>query len=120
MSDLPKRRWFQIHLSTAVALMFVSGVLLWANLVPHKTVLYEGSHDGIKAWSLRYGWPTPYCSGHYFELPEGPSSVLSPEPRYSYAKIDNLRLNVFCAAVLLAVCAFACESTIRRREAHKP
>jgi len=28
----PKRRWFQIHLSTAVVLMFVAGGMLWSNL----------------------------------------------------------------------------------------
>ena len=27
-----KRRWFQIHLSTAIVLMFVAGVVLWVNL----------------------------------------------------------------------------------------
>src|SRR4051794_22733661 len=31
MSDKP-RRWFQIHLSTAIVLMFVASGLLWLNL----------------------------------------------------------------------------------------
>ena len=27
-----RRRWFQIHLSTAIVLLFVTGALMWANL----------------------------------------------------------------------------------------
>ena len=29
MSEKPKRRFFQIHLSTAIVLMFVAGGLMW-------------------------------------------------------------------------------------------
>ena len=29
-AESPKRPWFQIHLSTAVVLMVVAGILLWA------------------------------------------------------------------------------------------
>jgi len=33
--DAPKKRsWFQIHLSTAVVLMVVAGVLMWVNVTP--------------------------------------------------------------------------------------
>lgn len=34
MSEPKPRRWFQIHLSTAVVLMFVAGALIWANVHP--------------------------------------------------------------------------------------
>jgi hypothetical protein len=31
VTEKPKRRFWQIHLSTAIILMFVAGALLWAN-----------------------------------------------------------------------------------------
>jgi len=37
--SMQKRRWFQIHLSTAIVLMFVVGVLLWANTVTYGAAL---------------------------------------------------------------------------------
>jgi len=30
--ETPRRRRFQIHLSTAILMMFVAGVLIWANV----------------------------------------------------------------------------------------
>lgn len=37
MSETPKRRWFQIHLSTAIAGMFLAGLLLFLNLGVNET-----------------------------------------------------------------------------------
>src|ERR1043165_7978452 len=37
----PKRRFFQIHLSTAVVLMLVAGVLLWANCSKSRGITLE-------------------------------------------------------------------------------
>ena len=42
-----KRRWFQIHLSTAIVLMFVAGGLVWLNVRQH-TVNFS---------VIEYGWP---------------------------------------------------------------
>src|SRR5438105_784242 len=42
---LPRKR-FQIHLSTAIVMMFVAGGLILANVTADKT-----------AWSSSYGWP---------------------------------------------------------------
>src|SRR5438105_4088179 len=86
MTDSPKRRWFQIHLSTAIVLMFVAGGLLWMNLMPAQFILIENSFgikspmnikDAINDKTFReiemdrvytcineYGWPQTYikCS----------------------------------------------------------
>jgi hypothetical protein len=49
-----KRRWFQMHLSTTVALSFMAGVLIWANVFnwpPERiTPTYEFQQ-------ITYGWP---------------------------------------------------------------
>ena len=53
MSD-KKPRWFQIHLSTAIVLMFVAGGLLAANISPsleHRIFKQSVSTDGDGA-----GW----------------------------------------------------------------
>ncbi|MBI3828463.1 MAG: hypothetical protein HY291_03045 [Planctomycetes bacterium] len=44
--DAKPRRWFQIHLSTALVLMLASGILLWANFSPFRdSVCTEGSYS---------------------------------------------------------------------------
>ena len=47
MTDKPKRRWLQIHLSTAIVLMIVTGGLLGVNLRP--------SHH--RSYYIDQGWP---------------------------------------------------------------
>lgn len=51
MSDKPRRRWFQFHLSTAVVLTLIAGGILWIN-----------THEATQKWrhySLLTvtGWP---------------------------------------------------------------
>src|SRR5580765_8505531 len=50
MAEAPPRKRFQIHLSTAIVLMFVAGALIWANirptrLEPDKVFIGGGSGD---------------------------------------------------------------------------
>jgi len=51
-----KRRWFQIHLSTAVVLMFVAGGLLWANMMPRWRYMDQGFSEPY-FFNDGYGWP---------------------------------------------------------------
>jgi hypothetical protein len=46
MTTTPRRAWFQIHLSTAVVLMFVAGGLMWGSFISQQT-------GERKTW----GWP---------------------------------------------------------------
>ncbi|HLX60449.1 MAG TPA: hypothetical protein VKX17_04115 [Planctomycetota bacterium] len=39
MSELPRRKWLQVHLSTAVLLMFAAGGLIWLNVTPSSRFL---------------------------------------------------------------------------------
>ena len=48
MVATPKRRWFQIHLSSAVVLMFVASGLVWSNVIPSSRLL---------PYVFVYGWP---------------------------------------------------------------
>ncbi len=98
MTEPKKRGLFQIHLSTAIVLMFVAGGLLWANFIPR--------HDGT---GLVKGWPYPVlydCGGRALTFRHfwGGSSV-------TYAIMNSLE----GVAILIASYCL-CESAIRRLE----
>jgi hypothetical protein len=72
MSDKP-RRWFQIHLSTAIMLVFVAGLFVHFNL---KLRWAKGGNSsewylrkGESIFSMVRGWPFPVIK--YWEIPEG-------------------------------------------------
>ena len=52
-----KRRWFQIHLSTAILLSFVVGGLLWANLTPTYGPMMPSGRDDVRLKDETWGWP---------------------------------------------------------------
>ena len=100
----PKRRWFQIHLSTAVVMMLVAGALTGANLIERQ------SGD-----SLVRGWPVAYR-----ERP------LNPKDQWiDYYRIDpterpirwSLDVAVFVACVILS--STVAEAIARRRLGYK-
>ncbi|HLX62997.1 MAG TPA: hypothetical protein VKX17_17130 [Planctomycetota bacterium] len=62
MNSPPRRARFQIHLSTAIVLMFVAGVLIWANL----EVRY------VHPYSKECGWPLPFMTK---SPPPGPWAI---------------------------------------------
>lgn len=57
MTHPPRRRWFQLHLSTLIALTLTAGALLWSNVRPviQKTVTF----DGRILINRYFGWPYP-------------------------------------------------------------
>jgi|SRR5579862_1468022 len=46
MAEVPRRKWLQVHLSTAVVLMFAAGGLIWANTIAE-----------VDGGARYYGWP---------------------------------------------------------------
>lgn len=58
-----KRPWFQIHLSTAVVLMFVAGGLIWANITPQHGCLelLYGDVENV----VIHRWHTDYQATWY-------------------------------------------------------
>ena len=123
-----KRRWFQIHLSTAIVLMFVAGGLLGANL--NKTTKYYD--DGVHPGWRQYGWPWPCWTEVVSELHEvgTENKVLvafnAEDSRKlgfgDYPNFDWVVLiwNLVAALLLVVVLACGMEFIIRRREARKP
>src|SRR3954463_5907823 len=53
----PKRRFFQIHLSTAVVLMLVAGVLVWANVTERTSIKNRSDPPGLWIEYTHFGWP---------------------------------------------------------------
>src|SRR6185295_6096720 len=53
MPTPPPRKRYQIHLSTAIVMMFVAGALMWANFARFDTH-YSDPHCKI------YGWPCKF------------------------------------------------------------
>ncbi len=96
------RRFFQLHLSTALILMLAASALLWANVVP------EPDSGGMLVWALDYGWPMIYRTE--------PGSIVSNEP--SWLSYKHLLLNLAGAFAILLVIAAICECALRRKRAN--
>jgi len=111
-----KRRWFQIHLSTAVVLMITAGVLVWMNL----RVSFNGHMSEIDINS--HGWP---CEAIYVlwearnvgisqDIPEA-SQYIS----WSVVDLTHVGIDTFVALAILAAVAVTLEWWIRRRDARE-
>lgn len=104
-----KRHWFQIHLSTAMVLMFVAGLFLWANVPFLRVTKRVGSVDGryTTYTCVKGGWP--FCKVESVTQPK--DSVLEN------SLVDPIFIcsNTATGVVLLLIVAFVCESLIRRR-----
>ena len=90
MTEPPPGKRFQFHLSTAIVMMFVAGVITWRGVGP------QG--DGF---TFEYGWPFPFWSrlgSGYIEF---------------YAFI--LFFDLVIVVLLLTSAWMFCESLIRRR-----
>jgi hypothetical protein len=133
----PKRKFWQLHLSTAVLMMLFSGALLFANLSTYKGELrpcYGAvgnpvyTADGIplrRISDIPTFYTQTYCRGWPFnywkvELDTGDSHYRfvsgSDNPRYFYR---NVGLDCILGVMLLAAATFTLEFLIRRREARK-
>ena len=108
MPTPPPRKRFQIHLSTAIVMMFVAGALMWAN------VNERASSD--KVCSL-YGFP---FDANYVLLNEVDEvdGELVPVFRPYLVSIPLIENGLIALAILFAVW-FLCEWLIRRRATRK-
>jgi hypothetical protein len=72
-----KRRWFQIHLSTAIVLMFVASGMLWLQFLPTARLdaWVQLSRGTMTEHTILYGWPQS-CRQH--EVNISPKSQFSP------------------------------------------
>ena len=113
-----RRRWFQIHLSTAIVLMFVAGGLIYLN-TELKTI-DEPIEAGRYQLSIQkridkvqfQGWPlharTYYFAGH-------------PVPVAIHNQLSSCVIDALAALAILIACTVSCETlTNNRREARRP
>ena len=72
-SAFSKRKFYQIHLFTAIVLMFVSGILLWANLT---------SYEADTFWNGQKIGTVPGCGWPFNTRPTvfGNSTLWDPNP----------------------------------------
>ena len=125
----PRRGWFQIHLSTAIVLMFVAGGMIWVNCLNREVntdMLYHVAPDGtIINSSPRhvYGWPFGIYEDYNINGEHVKRGLKGPFVTSDILTDWNLWAAVFnisSALPVLGVVAFLCEWLIRRREARKP
>jgi hypothetical protein len=105
------KRRFQIHLSTAIVLMFVAGGLMWMNTKPH--FHFNLAHGGKLHPIFAHGWPClcvanggEFASDH----PEEVVGILKWVVYWSRAS-----LNLLSAILILTFAWLLCEWLIRRR-----
>lgn len=103
MSEKPKRRFAQIHLSTAIILLFVLGLdmALWRST----TYTAEWDTDVGRCYSTDFGYPI---------------SCYWPGQLTIRKALVPILLNLPFHAPALALIAIAAEYVARRREARRP
>ena len=108
MSDKPPRRFWQVHLSTAIVLMFVAGALLLANMTKRETWVRG---EFIQKMMTTSGWPLPDRTYKEYSRNDG---------RFGHIKrtheTANVAANVFIALCILGWLAFILECRIREAE----
>src|SRR5476651_1276739 len=107
MSDKPKRSFWQIHLSTAVLVMLVVGLLMYLN-APRWS-----PHGGTKF--TEYGWPFSFV---YADNPkeEPREHRYHNEATYDDYRNGSIFLDIWFAVSIITVSIYASEWMIRRRE----
>src|SRR5690349_20011862 len=93
MPTPPPRKRFQIHLSTAIVMMFVAGGMIYANSIdrgPYESRKYSGGQSvEFSECVSSYGWPFRFIHGAGCRLLKGRISVaLLPEIEYSIGVLN--------------------------------
>ena len=127
MAEPLRRPRFQVHLSTAIVLMFVAGVFLWANILemmpngvppvigPHQQFMFSGDHNAWKeidkpCYSIMRGFPFPITCVLYGRC----GQLSSEQPRQAiWMPIADF---LFAGN---SRCRFVCERWIRWRASLK-
>jgi len=141
MPEPPRRARFQIHLSTAIVLMFVAGGLIWANvtgrrvekigsgLVKYKGLDEEMTESEFRISQLDYwvgervverGWPFDAMQFRSFgSIDHNGNMRHSPEVLPGEWRTGPIIYNALVALAILFAVWFLCEWLICRRAARK-
>ncbi|HLX59653.1 MAG TPA: hypothetical protein VKX17_00085 [Planctomycetota bacterium] len=127
----PPRRWrFQIHLSTAIVMMFVAGGLIWANTRVHRDPCPDDS-EGDRAFmewiatgaNPARGWPFTIARASPIHTTQSvENGVLMPPVSKQAPPVwfwGDLVTDVVIALGILVGVWLLCERLIRRRAARK-
>jgi hypothetical protein len=107
------RKWFQIHLSTAVVMMLVAGMVVWLNMRGNNAtalIFYGWPFTGVIAYDAYWTSPSPG-----FPNPENPFSY-----RYDFQFIT---INILFSIIVVGLSGLVTELIMRRihfREFKKP
>jgi hypothetical protein len=126
-----KRRFWQLHLSTAVLMMLYSAGFVGLNATPRSDTSHYGNYSilYIEEW---YGWPREFVWRQTWpETKMRPAEVGSMICGYSYQRrrwpgcglayaLWGALPNLFVCMAGLAAVVFVSEHLIRRREGRKP
>ena len=121
MSNPPRRKRFQIHLSTAIALMFVAGALIWANIPGPESIVQAdrmGRPRDVYYHLRTCGWPL--SATYIAKYTWGPNADVFSGGRYPDSiPPQTIIVNVAVGLATLFAVWFLCEHLIRCRAARK-
>jgi hypothetical protein len=113
LNSPPRRARFQIHLSTAIVLMFVAGFFIWANV--NAFVVTKVVRTQLEFSETRIGWPYSLT----YEQKVNGAVLPVPWEVLWIPLIIVLLVDALIALGSLLVVWFLCEWLIRRRAARK-
>src|SRR5579862_22503 len=127
MPEPPRGARFQIHLSTAIVLMFVAGALIWANVNEREYVFETDDAEFYRVGDVIYwfeiqhaehGWPF-YAVQRRIKFPalKNDKTVDRGEVVPSIWRTGPIIYNALIALAILDAVWFLCEWQIRRRAA---
>ena len=116
MLETPRSRRFQIHLTTAIVLMFVAGALIWANVT--EQVVQVTKFNYIQTLATEYGWPFKAFRIDELRWLFAQSAKEHSSECYMPAYLMGA-LDLFIALLSLFSVWYACEWLIRRRSSRK-
>ena len=108
------RKHFQIHLSTAIVMMFVAGVLIWANVRVRNANWQSQAFRYARVEIVVHGWPWDA----YIKFVQLKSENRMIHDTYGDGlNIVNALFNLMVSIAILFMAWFVSESLIRRRAA---
>src|SRR5258707_698454 len=106
-TEPPRRKRFQIHLSTAVVMMFVAGGLIWANLRERRIPDVPDAIDFDYTYTV-HGWPFPVVRKYPINPRDDPEiNRMMLERRTIF--YESIILNFLFSAGIVAAVWFSCE-----------
>jgi hypothetical protein len=97
MPKVPRRKRFQINLSTAIEMMFVAGGIIWMNANAGSKVVGGGfsQRESYSLVALKYGWQVEFGWSDLQRKVEGytdPEIEVPPDYRISWKPADAVLL----------------------------